>query len=116
MSVEDTLYQALAPLVADRVYRLVARDQPLRPYITFQQVGGLPVNYLESKRPSKSRGRFQVNVWADDLDGAVAIARQAEQVLVESTVLRGFVETGQVSSFEGDTGLFGVRQDFSFVF
>lgn len=116
MSVEDSIYQALAPLVGNRVYRMVARDAPQRPYMTFQQVGGSPVNYMESKRPSKTRGRFQVNVWADDLDGAVALARQAEALLVESITLRGFVETGQVTTYESDTDLFGVRQDFSFVF
>lgn len=116
MSIEDTIYQALQGLVSGRVERVVARTPPARPYITFQQVGGQPISFVESVHPGKYRGRFQINVWADDLDGAVSIARQAERALVEHSTLRGLVETGLSTTYESDTDLFGTRQDFSFIF
>lgn len=116
MSIEDSIFQALQGLVSGRVFRVVARTPPARPYITFQQVGGLPINFVESAHAGKYRGRFQFNVWADDLDAAAALARQIEQTLVTSTTLRGVVETGLVTTYEADTELFGTRQDFSFIF
>ena len=113
MSVEDDIYQTLAPLFDSRVERDVARSEIARPYATFQQVGGSPYDFLEGAIPSLDNGRFQVNVWADDRDSAAALGRAARQALVEDDELRATTLTGMVAIYEPDTGLFGTRQDFS---
>ena len=44
------------------------------PRITFQQVGGQAVNFLDSAVPSKKNARFQVNCWAVSRDDAAKIS------------------------------------------
>lgn len=118
MSIEDDIYFALKGLVGGRVERDVARSEGiLKPYITFQQVGGVPLNYLEPVLPNKRNGRFRVSVWDTTRDGASEIARQAERALVESSVLLATTETGLVARpYEPETGLYGTWQDFSIWF
>lgn len=117
MSVEDSIYQALAPIVGERVYRDVARTPAAGwPFMVFQQVGGLPANFLESVLPSKRNGRFQVWTWGKDRDSVSGAAREAERLLIESTTLRARTESGLVGIYDEPTGLFGARQDFSIWF
>lgn len=118
MSIEDSLFAALTGLVGGRVFRTVAKGQPARPYIVFQQVGGSPGDYLEGKIGAKDDGRFQFWVWHDDVDSAKAIARTLRQTLVESTTLRGRTQSGLVDVVDdlSTPVLFGTRQDISFSF
>lgn len=112
MTVEDNIYAALKSLVSGRVERDLYKGA-IKPYIVFQQVGGIPLGFLEAAMPSKRNGRFQVCVWDLTRDGAAAIARQAEQVLVESPTLIATAETAMVAIYEPETGLYGTRQHFS---
>lgn len=116
MSIEDTISQALDPLVDQRVYRDNARFSTPRPYITFQQVGGEPVDYMAGAVPDLDNGRFQINVWADDRDTAAAIGRAARAALVGSTAMRATTASGMVATWLDGTGLYGTRQDFSIWF
>ena len=62
MTVESMLFDALKGLVSNRVFPDIAPDLTPRPYITYQQVGGVAVNFLDPTIPSKANGRIQVNV------------------------------------------------------
>lgn len=114
MSVESTLFDALKTLVSNRVYPDIAPENATRPYITYQQVGGLPVNFVDTATvPSKRNSRFQINVWADTRAAAATLAGQVE------TALRGAaphttVLGAPVALFDLETRLRGTRQDFSF--
>ncbi len=117
MQIEAELFAALKSLVANRVYRDVApANVTATPWITFQQVGGAPVNFVDPTIPSMKNGRFQVNVWAASRDEAAALQRQVEDALRAATQLRPTVLTGAVAIYEEDTNLYGTRQDFSFWF
>lgn len=113
MTTESALFDLVKGLVSNRVYPDVAPQGTTRPYITYQQIGGRPVAFLESSLPSKRNGRFQVNVWADTRLAAAALALQVEAALVAATSMQISVLTEPVSDYEEDTGLFGTRQDFS---
>lgn len=113
MSVESNLFDALKTLVSNRVYPDVAPQTVARPYITYTQVGGRAIAYLESAVVGLRNGRFQVNVWADSRLAAMNLCRQVEDTLVASTTLRAIPLGAPVSVYEPETKLYGTRQDFS---
>lgn len=113
MTVEADLFAALGPLAGNRVYPDVAPAGAVKPYITYQQVGGAAVSFLETALAGKRNARFQVNVWATTRVAAAALARSVEDTLVTSTTLRATVIGAMSAEHEPDTGLYGTRQDFS---
>lgn len=128
MSVESAIFNALKALVANRVFPDIAPDLTARPYITYQQVGGKAVNFLEQGaagavmtgspsapiNPSQSNARIQINVWADTRGQASTLAKQVEDALRALTALHTTVEGAPIASYEADTKLRGSMQDFSF--
>lgn len=113
MTIESTIYTALKTLVSNRVYPDVATFGAATPFITYQQVGGTSVNFIDQTTPSKSNARFQINVWASTRSAAAALALQAEQAL-RGAALQTTVLSQPVATYEVDTQLYGTRQDFSF--
>lgn len=116
MSIEQSIYDALRTLVANRVYPDVAPDNAARPYITYQQVGGQPVNFVDATVPSKKNGRFRVTVWAATRIEASTLMRQIEDALRVDAALQTTVLTSALAMTDTDTRLKGAQQDFSFWF
>lgn len=117
MTVEATLFDALKTLVSDRIYPAGrVAEKAARPYITFQQVGGQPVNFLDPTVPSLKNGRFRMNVWANNRKDAAAMCRAVEDALRVNTTLQTTVLTAPVALFDDATNLAGTSQDFSFWF
>lgn len=115
MTVEASIYTCLKSLVSNRVYRdLAPQTVTDLPRITFQQVGGASVNFLDPTVPTKKNARVQVNVWHNRRDDAVALAHLVEDTLRAYTTLQTTVLSAPVSVYEDDTKLFGTMQDFSF--
>lgn len=110
-------YQAtralLLTLAGGRVYPDVAPDAPQLPYITFQQVGGEVLNFLDRTLPSKLNARMQVNVWAATRLEACALAQQVEELFQLSLTLQASPLGAAVADFEEVGKLYGFRQDFS---
>ena len=113
MSIESEVFSALKGLVANRVYPDVAPLGTIRPFITYQGVGGSAVNFIEPTIPSKKNKRMQVNVWADTRTAAVTLAEQIEDAMRAVVVLHPTVLGASISTFEEDTKLYGCMQDFS---
>ena len=65
MTAEDHIDAVLAHLADGRIFPDVAPLGTLTPYITYQAVGGEPMNYLSGDLPSKQHVRMQVNVWGE---------------------------------------------------
>lgn len=115
MSIETAIYAALKSLVANRVYRDIAPQTVTDlPRITFQQVGGSAVNFVDPTVPTKKNARFQVNCWNSRRDDVMALARQVEDALRVYDGLQTTVLGAAVAVYEDDTKLFGSQQDFSF--
>ena len=115
MTVEATIFTTLKTLVANRVFPDVAPVGTTRPYLTYQQVGGAAVNFLDPTVPSKKRFRFQVNCWGDTRAQVAALAISVENALRAVTSLQTTVEGAPVASYEPETNLRGSMQDFSFI-
>lgn len=115
MTVETDLYAALQGLVAGRVYPDVGPPGVTLPYLTYQQVGGDPANFLEGL-PSKRNGRFQFNSWAATRVEAAALIRQVEDTLRASAQLRATTLAGAVAVYDEETHRYGARQDLSIWF
>lgn len=114
MSVEGDIFSALTGLVSGHVYPDVAPQAVTTlPRITYQQVGGDAVNFLEPTIPSKKNQRFQVNGWAVNRLAAATLGRQIEDTLRVVPGLQVTVLGAPVAVYEVETGLYGTHQDFS---
>ena len=113
MTTESDIVTALTSLVSGRIFPDAADFSTPKPYITYSQVGGEAVAFLERAMPSKKNGRYQVNVWAADRAGAAALALQIESALVLSTAFQASAEGAPTALFEADLKLYGSMQDFS---
>lgn len=125
MSVEGTLVGILAPIVggtlpADpRVFPDVAPEgYEARPYITYQQVGGDPLGFLDRSRPDKKFARIQVNVWHPNRIEANRLGRLVQDRMTgpESASLQSEALGGMVATYDEDTKLRGTMQDFAICF
>jgi len=115
MTVEADLYTTLKTLVSNRVYPDVAPAGAVRPFITYQQVGGDVINMVKSEMPGKRNGRFQINVWATSRAAANTLMRQVEEALIESS-LNARPQMGAISSYDEETQTYGQFQYFSIWF
>lgn len=113
MSIESSIFDALKTLVSNRVYPDIAPENAVRPYITYQQVGGEGVNFVDSTTPSLKNARMQINVWADTRAAAATLAGQVETAIRGATTLRPKILGAPVAMFDLETKLRGTRQDFS---
>ena len=113
MSLDEKLFAALSPLVGGEVYPDVAPDGVVKPYITYQQVGGDAVNYTEGSIPDRRNARVQINVWAETRLAASSLSELVEDTLRPMIDLQTEVIGARVSVYEPETKLRGARQDFS---
>jgi hypothetical protein len=112
MSVESDIYTALQSLVSGRLYPDIGPQDATLPYMTYQQVGGDPANFLAGI-PSKRNGRFQINAWARTRAESATLIRSAEDLMRTTSTLNATTLGGAIAVFEPDTKLFGSSQDFS---
>ncbi|WP_054266722.1 DUF3168 domain-containing protein [Massilia antarctica] len=111
---EIAVLGALQELAVGEVFADVAPVGTAPPYITFQAVGGAPINFLDGGVPSKELTRVQVNVWATTRLEATSIGKQAENALRVVAGLQTTVLTGRIATLDEPTGLRGTIQDFEF--
>lgn len=84
MIVETPLHAVLIAVSA-RVFPDFAPEGTVRPFIVYQQVGGVAPTFLERAVPSKENGRFQITVWAATRIESKTIAKAIELAMVAAT-------------------------------
>jgi Protein of unknown function (DUF3168) len=114
MTIEASIFAALNSLVSGRVYRGIApANVTLLPRITFQQVGGESINFMDQADPDLSLPRIQFNSWAASYDESKALARQVQSALrgssLQVTALGEPVVTPETNVVPW---LYGAMQDF----
>jgi len=115
VSVESLIVSTLTALVTGRVYPDIApQGMTALPRITYQQVGGQGLNFIENTPVGKKNGRFQVNVWGATRLQVAALSRQVEDALKSEKQLYTTILSAPIASYETDTKLYGTMQDFSF--
>lgn len=113
MTIEAEVFTTLQQLAGGRVFPDVAPEGTEVPYITFQAVGGEPLNFLSGDRPDKANSRVQVNVWAATRLEASEIGAQVEDLMREASRLQPEVLTGRAATYDETTKYRGTMQDFS---
>ncbi len=101
---------ALVALVDDRIYPAGRAPQDVqKPYITWQQVSGVPENYTDDD-PDAKASRVQVNCWAAEHTGSVQLAVLADAALRP----HGQKQLDLPDEPDPETGTFVFRQDWLF--
>jgi len=112
MTPEEHIYSVLQALAGGRVFPDIAPADTAKPYITYQAVGGAPINFLSGDRPDKQSVRMQVNAWAERRTEASALGMLVEDAMRSAHHLQVEVSTGRVSTYDEQTDLRGTMQDF----
>lgn len=113
MTQDELFFTALRGLVNDRVYPDIGKEGTDLPYITYQDIGGEPVNFIDGAAPSKANARVQVNVWAKTRAEAKDLARRVEHALRAVPALQTLVIGAPVTTYDPETKYRGTIQDFS---
>lgn len=115
MTPEEHIDAALQQLADGRVFPDVAPAGTATPYITYQVVGGAPLNFLSGEQPDKQPVRMQVNVWAGagERIEASELGAQVERVMRAATELQVEVATSRVATLDETTNYRGTMQDFT---
>ena len=113
MTPEDHIDAVLQHLAGGRVFPDVAPLNTERPFITYQAVGGAPINLLTGEKPTKQPHRMQVNCWAAQRIEASELGMLVEDALRSAgNALQTEVLTGRVATYDEETDLRGTMQDF----
>lgn len=112
MSLESDLYAVLAA-VCPRVYPDTAPANPVRPYVTWQQLGGSVIAPVANEVADKRNGFIQVNVWADTRIEANAIALAIEAALTTAAAFQARPQSAISATMDDEVQLRGAVQDFS---
>jgi hypothetical protein len=112
MTPEEHVHTTLSHLAGGRIFPDIAELNTAKPYITYQAVGGEPMNFLSGDRPSKQHVRIQVNVWSERRIEASEIGMLVEDALRSATALQVEVVSGRVATYDEETNLRGTMQDF----
>lgn len=112
MSLESDLVTLLKTL-CPRVFPDVAPTDTQRPYITWQQIGGEALVYVEGATLNRRNAEVQINAWADTRAQANALSLQVEAALVAAAGLQARPQGALIAAHDEDTDLRGAQQDFS---
>lgn len=104
-----TLLKTLCP----RVFPDVAPEETVRPFMTYQGIGGEQSRLLDNTHAGWRNTLMQVNAWATTRSEALSLIRQAEDALCASPDMVAHPMGDSMSTYEEETGLYGSIQRFS---
>lgn len=113
MTIEAEIYSALKGLVSNRCFPDFAPLSTARPYITYAQIGGEAIGYLDNTVPDGKIGRFQINVWGDTRASVSALMLQVEAAMIQATAFQARPLSAPSSDYDHDSLVYGAMQDFS---
>lgn len=112
MSFESQLFGVLQA-ACPRVFPDVAPLGTLTPYVTWQQLGGESLRFLDNTAADRRNVLLQINSWSKTRAEATALIRQIEDALCASALFIAKPEGEALSTYEADTALYGCIQRFS---
>lgn len=111
MSLETDL-QALLEGICPRVFADFAELKTQKPYVTWQQIGGRSVTFVDNLVPSKENAYVQINVWSTTRSEAKTIAKQIESAMTTATAFQARPISAVVSDADNELRIYSTRQDF----
>ena len=112
MTPHEQLFSVLGCLAGGRVFPGIAEPDTPTPYITFQVIGGPPINFITGEAPTKRFARIQINVWSDTSIEAFEVATQVEGALRAETALQLEVLSCAGDTYDELTTYRGAMQEF----
>lgn len=113
MTIEADIYTTIKGLVSNRCFPDFAPLSTARPYITYVQIGGEAISYLDNTVPDGKIGRFQINVWGDTRASVSALMLQVEAAMIQATAFSARPVSAPSSDYDHDNLVYGAMQDFS---
>ena len=111
MTMESDLH-ALLLTKCPRVFPDVADLGTVRPFVTWQGIGGESLGYLDNTAADKRLTLMQINCWAVTRFAALQLIREIEAALRASPAFTAYPQGEQASSYESDTRVYGSVQRF----
>jgi hypothetical protein len=102
--------------ICQRTYTDFADTGTLRPYVTFQQLGGDVIKQLGGGVASKENAVVQINVWADSRAEARSMMNAIEVAVIAAATFQSRAVAAMQSDFDSDMQRYCSRQDFSIWF
>jgi hypothetical protein len=100
-----TLLKAICP----RVFPDVAPTGTLKPYVTWQQIGGQVLNPLDNSVPGKRNAVIQINVWSTTRIEANALINQIEDAMRPFPARPA---SASFSDYDNDMLVYSAQQEF----
>lgn len=111
MSMETDLFNLLKP-ICPQVYPDVAPANAIKPYTTWQQIGGEALRYGDNTASDKRWHLMQINVWSTKRTEALTLIRQIEEAVCGFAQWQAEPEGEAMSTYESSTLLYGCIQRF----
>jgi len=112
MTPHEQIFAVLGDVADGRVFPGIADEGTATPYVTFQIVGGPPINFVTGEAPAKRFARVQINVWAGTSVEAFRVAAEVEGALRAAVHLQSEVLTGAGDTYDEVTKDRGAMQEF----
>lgn len=112
MTPHEQIRLVLGELADGRVFPGIADAGTPTPYITFQVIGGPPINFITGETPAKRFVRVQINVWSATSIEAFEVAAQVENALRAETALQTEALTSAGDTYDELTEYRGAMQEF----
>jgi hypothetical protein len=104
----------ISNLVGDRIHPMLLPQVGALPAITYQHIGGVPMNDLSGGDGDLMNYRVQINCWATGHTAARALAEAVRNRLQTAAASFKAVLTLEQDVYEEAPRRFGVYMDFSF--
>lgn len=105
---------AIAALIGDRMFPIVAPQSVARPYVTYQRITGTPMTDLDGLDGALAEIRVQIDAFASGFEAARALAELIRVRLQTATAAFAAVTNFDQDFFEDDVRLYRVALDVSF--
>ena len=103
---------ALLLTACPRVFPDVAPSGALKPWVTWQSLGGESLGFLDNTAADKRHTLMQINAWATTRMQALQIIRDIETLMRASSAFIATPSGEPVSMYENDTLLYGSIQRY----
>lgn len=107
----EAILQNTLAAICQRVFVTVAPSGTQTPFVVWQQTGGLDLSYIENAS-AKRHARVQISVWASTPQQASGIRDQIEAALRPLESITCTPSTAHHMTYEPDTELHGVQQQW----
>ncbi len=112
MSLESDVVAAVQTQ-CPRVYPSEAPLATLRPFVTWDHLGGDPLRYMDGTAADKRMAQLQLTVWADTKAEAVTTMLAIENAMCTAAGFTASPVGALQGGFEHDAGLFRSFQEFT---